>query len=349
MNSTEENGRVASRVDAFTARRGVPAPWARPRKKEWRRARATPLGWIAVLWLLAVAGAHSPAGAALLSEPSATALSSGTPEGAPARGKFLVASRELAGPTFARRVVLLLDYDEGRGGLGLVINRHSGIPLSRVVPGLEKLVGRDDYIRSGGPVERNRLFMLMRADSRPPGTEQILEDTYGSSTLNPLRALLASDEAESAVFVVYAGYAGWEPGQLEAEIERGDWYVAPGRSELVFDADPAEVWPQLIRFHGGKWVKGLLPSSGLARTGPCSRWKCERWPTAARIRPCPERREGASFRSARRNCAGAHAARAGEETRTAQGLKLSNSLSLLGPVTTLQYQSPSWAAFLPGT
>ena len=218
-----------------------------------------------VLWLFAVAVAHPAAGAALPSpsDPDSVALSAPNAEEAPSRGKFLIASRELAEPTFARRVVLLLDHDERRGGIGLIINRSSQVPLTRIVSGLEELEGREDYIRSGGPVERNRLFMLIRTGSRLSGTERILEDTYGSSTLDPLRVLLASGEAQSAEFVVYAGYAGWAPGQLEAEIERGDWHVAPGRSEPVFDADPAEVWPHLIRVHGGKWVEVPRPASRL--------------------------------------------------------------------------------------
>ena len=185
-------------------------------------------------------------------------------EESPARGKFLIASRELVEPTFARRVVLLLDHHDSRGGLGLVINRPSPVPLARIVPGLEGVEVREPLVRSGGPVERNRLFMLLRAASRPPGTERILEDTYGASNLDPLRGLIGSGAVSSAHFVVYAGYAGWAPGQLEAEIERGDWHVAPGRSEYVFDSDASEVWPRLIRYHGGQWVEGPVRGWGLA-------------------------------------------------------------------------------------
>ena len=218
--------------------------------------------------MLAMSLVSSPAGMARSSGPDALepapVLIQGSVESAPARGKFLIASRQLVEPTFARRVVLLLDHD-AQGGIGLIVNRPTGVPLTRVVPGLEGLPGRDEPIRSGGPVERNRLFLLMRADSRPPGTEPILEDTFGSSTLDPLRALLASGEAESVHFAVYAGYAGWAPGQLEAEIERGDWHVAAGRSEHVFDTDPAEVWLRLIRYHGGQWVERSRPESGLVR------------------------------------------------------------------------------------
>ena len=241
--------------------------------------------------MLVMALVPSPASVAWISEPGARvpapALIQGGVEDAPARGKFLIASRQLVEPTFARRVVLLLEHGS-QGGIGLIVNRPTGVPLTRVVPGLEGLRGRDERVRSGGPVERNRLFMLMRADGRPPGTEQILPDTFGSSSLDPLRALIASGEAESAHFVVYAGYAGWAPGQLEAEIERGDWHVAAGRSEYVFDIDPAEVWPRLIRYHGGQWVERSRPESGPVRFASRSLPARGRWWPALRAHGPPK-------------------------------------------------------------
>ena len=223
---------------------------------------------LAVFALLALLLTQVSTAAPLAPGPAPAVPATGNPEETPARGKFLIASRELVEPTFARRVLLLLDHDARRGGIGLIINRPTGVPLTRIVRGLDGIEGADEPVRSGGPVERNRLFMLIRADAYPHGTEQILEDTFGSSTLDPLRALIASGRAESVEFIVYAGYAGWAPGQLEAEIERGDWHVAPGRSEHVFDTDAAEVWPRLIRLHGGKWVEGPRPVSRFASLIP---------------------------------------------------------------------------------
>ena len=297
-----------------------------------------------VFAVLAVLLAHPQTATALPSDRNPVPHAAGALEEAPARGKFLIASRELVEPTFARRVVLLLDHDATRGGIGLIVNRPSRIPLARVVPGLEQFATREDYIRSGGPVERNRLFILLRSDVRPPGAEQVLSDTYGSSTLGPLRDLIASGRAESAEFVVYAGYAGWAPGQLEAEIERGDWHVAPGRSEHVFDTDAAEVWPRLIRLHGGKWVEGPRPASGLARGTPV--FRSVRAPRSAASRAGTQGEVGPGRRCVRFCCA--CDSRIEGEDRTRQGLKLSKSLSLSGPVTTLQYQSPSRASLLPG-
>ena len=363
-----------------------------------------------LLAVLAIFMAFSSTAAASPGEQGSARLAIGSAEEAPSRGKFLIASRNLVEPTFARRVVLLLDYDE-MGGIGLVINRPTSMALAQVVPGMEQFAAREDYIRSGGPVERNRLFMLMRAEVQPPGTQQLLRDTYGSSTLHPLRELVASGRAESAEFIVFAGYAGWAPGQLEAEIERGDWHVAPGRSEHVFNAEAAEVWPRLIRVHGGRWVEGPHPPSGLAdamslvRPVHVSRMPAfrihdgfsrrigafaemtgsvpgatrrhfresadppaaiatmedERSSVGARFRHRPAYpNSDAAFRGGNAsqagegsdNCASSIAScnsPIGAEAAASQGLKLSKSLSLRGPVTMLQYHSPSRASLLPGT
>ena len=194
------------------------------------------------------AGAHAP----------------GLPGGSPARGRFLIAAQQLTHPAFAQSVVLLLEYD-ARGALGLVVNRPAGVTLAGLLPEFAGLASREDRVYLGGPVERTRLFMLMRAETPPTGTERILSDTFGSSGLDPLRALLATGAAESAVFVVYAGYAGWAAGQLEAEIARGDWLVGAGDSRYLFDADAGEVWPRLFREHRGTWVEAPGGRAGPAR------------------------------------------------------------------------------------
>ena len=54
---------------------------------------------------------------------------------------------------------------------------------------------------------------------------------------------------------IYAGYAGWIPGQLDAELARGDWIVTPADTESIFEAPPDEVWQELMRRNAGRWVR----------------------------------------------------------------------------------------------
>ena len=72
--------------------------------------------------------------------------------------------------------------------------------------------------------------------------------------MDTLRRVLERDGAEAELHA-YAGYAGWAPGQLEAEIARGDWIVTPADAESVFDAPPGEVWRDLMRRNAGRWVR----------------------------------------------------------------------------------------------
>jgi len=77
-----------------------------------------------------------------------------------------------------------------------------------------------------------------------------------------LRAAARTDGPE---FCAYAGSAGWSPGQLDAEVERGYWLIAPGDVSTVFATDPDTVWPELIRRHSGHWVRAPSREPGPER------------------------------------------------------------------------------------
>lgn len=174
-----------------------------------------------------------------------------------ASGVFLIASRKLEDPNFARTVVLLLKYDS-TGALGLVINRPSGIPLSAALPEVMDLEDRADTLFVGGPVERGQLFLLIRSKTPPPHAEAVVDGIYASTSLKTLQELISGEIAETA-FHAYAGYAGWGAGQLEGELLRGDWLVAPADADTVFSSDPDNVWHELMRRNSGLWVKRGRP------------------------------------------------------------------------------------------
>jgi putative transcriptional regulator len=177
-----------------------------------------------------------------------------------AAGRFLVAAPKLRDANFARSVVLIVDYDE-TGALGLIINRPTQVRLSTALPHLPAIADRADRIYVGGPVAAQRVVLLIRAPEVPPNAGLVFEDVYVSSDLATLEAA-AADEATR--FRAYAGYAGWAPGQLDGEVLRGDWYVAPAQAEVVFSADPESVWPELIERSGGRWVEAPAGSAVVA-------------------------------------------------------------------------------------
>ena len=163
-----------------------------------------------------------------------------------AAGKFLVASRDLGDPNFVESVILLLSYEENKGAMGLIVNRRTEVPLSRVFEDLSSAKGRTDQVYLGGPVELTTVMALVRASAKPNGAQSVMGDVYLLATKPALEKAL-EDHAEPASFHVFVGYAGWGPRQLEHEVDLGAWHIMNAETPLIFHADPESVWPRLIR------------------------------------------------------------------------------------------------------
>ena len=163
-----------------------------------------------------------------------------------APGKFLVAGRDLADPNFAESVILLVNYDADQGAMGLIVNRRSDVPLSRLFRDFKDAKTRTDPVYAGGPVEPSTVLALLRSSVQPGDARRVFADVYLINTKDQFQKALA-DKAEPGSFHVFVGYAGWGTGQLEHEVELGAWHIMPGESALVFHSDPDTVWPRLIK------------------------------------------------------------------------------------------------------
>jgi putative transcriptional regulator len=159
-------------------------------------------------------------------------------------GKLLVAARRLPDPNFARTVVLLADAGP-KGAMGLVINRRSEVTIARLFPHLKPSLTTADHAFVGGPVEQTHALALVRGAEAPIGARPVAQGVFLVTASEAIETLIARGAAASR-FRVYVGYAGWGPGQLEAEIAEGSWHVIDGDSELVFTADPAALWQRQI-------------------------------------------------------------------------------------------------------
>jgi putative transcriptional regulator len=170
-------------------------------------------------------------------------------------GRFLVASRDLGDPNFAKTVILLVHYSAEMGSVGLVVNRRTDVPISRVFHDLKEAGGRKDPVYIGGPVELNSVLALLKSASNPPGADRVFGDVYLIGNKDALTKTLASS-AEATDFHTYIGYAGWGAGQLEHEVELGAWHVMPADVATVFNADPDSVWEHLIH-HTETQIAGI--------------------------------------------------------------------------------------------
>jgi putative transcriptional regulator len=157
----------------------------------------------------------------------------------PAAGKFLVASRALSDPNFERSVVLLVEHGEG-GSWGLVLNRPTGMALAKLFAEEPLLAKQEGILFAGGPVGAGRTLLLLLRSSRPlEESQRVFADVYLGWGPGALR-----DARELTDCRVYSGYAGWAPGQLDAEIARGDWHLLPAEVPLVFER-PERIWEEL--------------------------------------------------------------------------------------------------------
>lgn len=194
--------------------------------------------------------AHEPGPTAAPSAPAARPHVRHNPE--LAKGKFLVASRTLTDPNFSETIVLLLAYG-AEGAMGIIVNRRSDLRLSKVLPQIEELKARPDRLYWGGPVSPNNVLLLIRTRTPPADALAVLADLAVSSSLTVLKHELT--RKGRGRFRAYAGYAGWGPGQLEAEIGHGDWHVTSAHVDAVFDKAPETLWHKLIPHVEGKWVR----------------------------------------------------------------------------------------------
>jgi putative transcriptional regulator len=170
-----------------------------------------------------------------------------------AQGKILVADKKLKDPNFDQTVVYLITYDE-QGAVGLVLNRESDTPLSRVLTGVKEAASRKDFVFTGGPVEASSVLALYRSSAKRKGTRQVSGDVYAVLDEAVLKEALASGSGANALRF-YSGYAGWGPGQLDNEVDAGAWSVLPGDAKTVFDGDPDTLWDRLNRRREQQVVK----------------------------------------------------------------------------------------------
>lgn len=151
-----------------------------------------------------------------------------------------MASPGLLDPNFHRSVVLVVEHD-GSGTMGVVLNRAADIDAEKSLPHVESLAA-PNRIFVGGPVQPDH-GLALAAGSGPFSIEIPMSD--GSIGM-------VAPETESVTVVRYfAGYAGWIPGQLDAELEEPAWWVVEGFIDDVFTPQPADLWKQVLRRQRG--------------------------------------------------------------------------------------------------
>jgi len=165
------------------------------------------------------------------------------------RGQLLIAGPTLQDPNFWRTVVLVVEHSED-GALGLVLNRPSESTVGEAVPQLSDLADADEDVLVGGPVGQSAVIVL--ADFEDPGEAAVI----AFDTVGVVAGGAPTDELGNGVrrARVFAGHSGWGPGQLDDELERGDWILEPARYSDAFTSEPGDLWAAVLERKGGSYA-----------------------------------------------------------------------------------------------
>jgi len=155
---------------------------------------------------------------------------------------LIVARAELPDPNFKDSVVLVMN-NIGPAPAGVIINRPTRLAVSRLFPDIEGLAQLDDKVYFGGPVEVESVSFLFRSDKQREHATQVLDGVYLSTDGDLLLELLGRDKPMEGLRI-FVGHSGWGPGQLEGELGRGDWTLAPADASEVFGRRTEHPWPE---------------------------------------------------------------------------------------------------------
>jgi putative transcriptional regulator len=181
---------------------------------------------------------------------------------------LLVAAPGLLDPNFGRRVVLVLDHGP-HGALGLVINHPGGVQVHELLDQWAALASTPSEVFTGGPVARNAIIGLVQlgagmggavegidtgAVPEPDGLPEGWRPLFG--TASPIGTVdVGADPSPVAASILgvrlFSGYAGWDAGQLESEIDSGSWYVVPADEGDPLTDDPGGLWQRVLHRQGG--------------------------------------------------------------------------------------------------
>ena len=167
-----------------------------------------------------------------------------------ARAKLLVAAPNLLDPNFRRTVVLVAEHTD-EGAMGVVLNRPSETTVGEAAPDLAVLADPSEQVHVGGPVQPKGVIVLAEFDD--PGAAASI--VVGDIGFVPAGADLAEMGEGVRRARVYAGHAGWGPGQLDAELDDDGWIVvdAPQADEL-FSEDTERLWSEVLERKGGRYT-----------------------------------------------------------------------------------------------
>jgi len=155
---------------------------------------------------------------------------------------LLVAREKLVDANFKGSTVLVMN-NIGPAPVGVILNRPTRLAISQLFPDVEGIAHLQDKLYFGGPVEITSVSFVFRAPKRPEPAIEVLDGVYFSANRELLDELLKREKPLDGLRI-FIGHSAWAPGQLEAEIGRSDWTLAPATADKVFERKSEHPWPE---------------------------------------------------------------------------------------------------------
>ena len=158
-------------------------------------------------------------------------------------GFFLVASEEMQDPRFKQAVILVTPHHRGEV-VGVVVNKPSETAVSTLFPQSELKDEHSRQLYFGGPLSKQSLLFLISSKKQPEASLRIFDNVFLSADSKVLEQVLRHPKPFAGLRI-FSGYAGWKPGQLEAEVEKGYWLLREADTEILFNTEPGLIWRKL--------------------------------------------------------------------------------------------------------
>lgn len=157
------------------------------------------------------------------------------------KNHLLIAMPDMADPRFAQSVTYICEHNQG-GAMGIVINQPANISYNQLFTQLQlnEDFGNDDPLLAGGPVQKERGFVLHSNDRSWTSTTQVSADVAITGSQDILEDIAKHDGPESSLIAL--GYAGWDSGQLESEIAQNSWLTVPAEKQILFELPLEKRW-----------------------------------------------------------------------------------------------------------
>ncbi len=166
---------------------------------------------------------------------------------------LLIAKAGVNDPYFLHTVVLVTGH-AGRGKVGVILNRREVVDFNEVFPEWRDLKIEGGQLFFGGPVDPQMLVFVVRQSDPPENAIPLSDQLYLSFDRELLVGSLNRPQPFQSLRLFH-GFAGWAEGQLEREVDRGDWIIVPFDPAVIFDADPDSLWRRMFEKHSGSWVR----------------------------------------------------------------------------------------------